>query len=75
MIISLIKSLEKKCEERFNSNEEKVKKIDEDLFKLIKDFQNLKNSQDLTSHNIEQLKNKNENFEKKLTELNNKLNE
>ena len=75
MIISLIKSLEKKCEERFNSDEEKIKKIDEDLFKLMKDFQNLKNSQDLTSHNIEQLKNKNEIFEKKLTELNNKLNE
>ena len=75
MIISLIKSLEKKCEDRFVSNEDKIKKIDEDLFKLMKDFQNLKNSQDLNVHNIEQLKNNDENFEKKLTELNNKLND
>ncbi len=69
--LNLIQNLEKKLDVKTKYAEEKISKIEEDLYKLTKDFQNLKNAHDLTNRNIDHLKDKTNNFENKLNELNN----
>ena len=69
--LNLIQNLEKKLDVKTKYAEEKISKIEEDLYKLSKDFQNLKNAHDLTNRNIDHLKDKNVNFENQLNELNN----
>ena len=71
--IELIKNLEKKFDSKMKLNNEKLLKLDENNFKLTRQVQNVKNSQDLIKRNIDTIKiniedltNKNENLVKKL---------
>ena len=69
--LNLIQNLEKKLDAKTKYAEEKIGKLEEDMYKTIKDFQNLKNAHDLTNRNIEHLKDKNNKFENHLKELEN----
>ena len=73
LAIELIKSLEKKFEAKMKLNDEKLLKLDESNFKLTRQVQNVKNTQDLIKRNIDNIKiniedlnNRNENLDKKL---------
>ena len=50
---NLIDNLDKNVNEKIKINEEKMSKIDESNFKMVKDVQNVKNAQDLNNRNIE----------------------
>jgi hypothetical protein len=49
----LLKSLEKKFDSKMKLNDEKISKLDENNFKLTRQIQNVKNSQDLVKRNID----------------------
>ena len=50
---ALIDNLDKKVNDKIKITEEKMSKIDESNFKMVKDVQNIKNAQDLNNRNIE----------------------
>ena len=54
----LIKNLEQKFTQKNEIVDEKMKKNEEDIYKLKNDFQNLKNESDVISHNLDNFKNK-----------------
>ena len=54
----LIKNLEQKFTQKNEIIDEKIKKNEEDIYKLKNDFQNLKNESDVISHNLDNFKNK-----------------
>ena len=53
ILLSLIDNLDKNFNSKIKLTEEKMSKIDEANFKMIKDVQNIKNSQDFNNRNIE----------------------
>ena len=53
ILISLIDNLENNLNSKLKISEEKMAKIEESNFKMLKDVQNIKNSQDLNNRNIE----------------------
>ena len=71
--VDVIKTLEKKFDSKMKLNDEKVIKLEESNFKLVRQVQNVKNSHDLIKRNIDNIKssieemdNKNENLNKKI---------
>ena len=54
----LIKNLEQKFTQKNEIVDEKIKKNEEDIYKLKNDFQNLKNESDVISHNLDNFKSK-----------------
>ena len=54
----LIKNLEQKFTQKNEIVDEKMKKNEEDIYKLKNDFQNLKNESDVISHNLDNFKSK-----------------
>ena len=54
----LVKNLEQKFAHKNEIIDEKMKKNEEDIYKLKTDFQNLKNESDVISHNLDNFKNK-----------------
>ena len=58
----LIKNLEQKIQHKTEIIDEKLKKNEEDIYKLKNEFQNLKNESDVISHNLN-------NFQDKIKEL------
>ena len=54
----LIKNLEQKFTQKNEIVDEKMKKNEEDIYKLKNDFQNLRNESDVISHNLDNFKNK-----------------
>ena len=53
ILLSLIDNLDKNFNSKIKITEEKMSKIDEANFKMIKDVQNIKNAQDFNNRNIE----------------------
>ena len=53
ILISLIDNLDKNLNSKLKISDEKMAKIEESNFKMLKDIQNIKNSQDLNNRNIE----------------------
>ena len=53
ILLSLIDNLDKSFNSKIKITEEKMAKIDESNFKMIKDVQNIKNSKDFNNRNIE----------------------
>jgi len=71
--VDVIKTLENKFNSKMKLNDEKVIKLEESNFKLVRQVQNVKNSHDLIKRNIDNIKssieemdNKNENLNKKI---------
>jgi len=71
--VDVIKTLEKKFDSKMKLNDEKVIKLEESNFKLVRQVQNVRNSHDLIKRNIDNIKasieemdNKNENLNKKI---------
>ena len=54
----LIKNLEQKFTQKNEIIDEKMKKNEEDIYKLKNDFQNVKNESDVIAHNLDNFKNK-----------------
>ena len=54
----LVKNLEQKFAHKNEIIDEKMKKNEEDIYKLKTDFQNLKNESDVIAHNLDNFKNK-----------------
>ena len=54
----LIKNLEQKFTHKNEITDEKIKKNEEDIYKLKNDFQNLKNESDVISHNLNSFQDK-----------------
>ena len=54
----LIKNLEQKFTQKNEIVDEKIKKNEEDIYKLKNDFQNVKNESDVISHNLDNFKSK-----------------
>ena len=54
----LVKNLEQKFTQKNEIIDEKMKKNEEDIYKLKNDFQNLKNECDVISHNLDNFRNK-----------------
>ena len=65
VILGLISNIDKKTNNKHKLIDEKIAKIDENCFKMTKEVQNIKNSQDLNKRQIETMK-------KDLEELNGK---
>ena len=57
ILVTLMDNLENKINERLKLTEEKMLKVDESNFKMVKEVQNIRNSQDLNNRNIESNKN------------------
>ena len=71
--VDVIKALEKKFDSKMKLNDEKIIKLEESNFKVVRQVQNVKNSHDLIKRNIDNIKasieemdNKNENLNKKI---------
>ena len=71
--VDVIKTLEKKFDSKMKLNDEKIIKLEESNFKVVRQVQNVKNSHDLIKRNIDNIKasieemdNKNENLNKKI---------
>jgi len=71
---NLIDNLDKNVNEKIKINEEKMSKIDESNFKMVKDVQNVKNAQDLNNRNIENNKKIIEEIYIKVRDIEQKLN-
>ena len=54
----LVKNLEQKFAHKNEIIDEKMKKNEEDIYKLKNDFQNVKNESDVIAHNLDNFKNK-----------------
>ena len=54
----LIKNLEQKFTQKNEIIDEKMKKNEEDIYRLKNDFQNVKNESDVIAHNLDNFKNK-----------------
>ena len=74
IIISLIDNLDKSFNSKLTITEEKMAKLDESNFKMIKDVQNIKNSQDFNNRNIENNKKTIEEIYIKLKDIEKKVN-
>ena len=71
--VDVIKTLEKKFDSKIKLNDEKIIKLEESNFKLVRQVQNVRNSHDLIKRNIDNIKasieemdNKNESLNKKI---------
>ena len=62
LAINLISKLENKLNTRIKATEDRLNKLEESNFKMVKDIQNIKNAQDLSKRNINTLKQSNENL-------------
>ena len=71
---TLMDNLENKINERVKLTEEKMLKVDESNFKMVKEVQNIKNSQDLNNRNIESNKNVINEIYMKLRDMEKQLN-
>ena len=56
LAINLISKLENKLNTRIKTTEDRLNKLEESNFKMVKDIQNIKNAQDLSKRNINTLK-------------------
>jgi DNA repair ATPase RecN len=63
--IALIQNLEKKVDSKFKLNDDRINKHDEELFKLTKDVTNIKNAQDLINRNLDTIKKRLDDMDKK----------
>ena len=66
----LISNIDKKTNAKNKLIDEKIAKVDENCFKMVKDVQNIKNSQDLNKRQIDTIKKQIEDFNSKLEDLN-----
>ena len=73
LVLNLISNLEKKFNSKSNSTDGRLNKLEETNFKLLKDTQNLKNSQDGNKRTLSNLKQKNEDIIANLKKIEKKL--
>lgn len=71
--VEILKNLEKKFDSKMKLNDEKILKLDESNFKLVRQAQNLKNSYDLFKRNIDSIKSNIEDMDNKFENLNKKI--
>ena len=70
VILGLISNIDKKSSAKGKLIDEKIAKVDENCFKMAKDVQNIKNSQDLNKRQIDTIKKQIEDLNAKLEDLN-----
>ena len=70
VILGLISNIDKKTSGKHKLIEEKIAKVDGNCFKMTKDVQNIRNSQDLNKRQIESIKKQIEDFNFKIENLN-----
>ena len=73
ILVSLIDDVEKNLNSKLKISDEKMLKIEETNFKMVKDVQNIQNSQDLNNRNIENNKKILEELYIKVREIEDKL--
>ena len=73
-VLRLIENIDKKVNSKLKLTEEKMLKVDESNFKILKEVQNIRNSQDLNNRNIESNKKIIEEMFIKIKDLENQLN-
>ena len=69
VILGLISNIDKKTNGKHKLIDEKIAKVDENCFKMSKEVQNIRNSQDLNKRQIETIKKQFEDYNLKLEEL------
>ncbi len=74
IVLNLIEQIDKKVNEKLKLTDEKMLKVDESNFKMSKEVQNIRNSQDLNNRNIENNKKVIEEMYIKLRDLEKQLN-
>ena len=74
IVLNLIEQIDKKVNEKLKLTDEKMLKVDESNFKMSKEVQNIRNSQDVNNRNIENNKKIIEEMYIKLRDLEKKLN-
>ena len=73
-VLRLIENIDKKINSKLKLTDEKMLKVDESNFKILKEVQNIRNSQDLNNRNIESNKKIIEEMFIKIKDLENQLN-
>ena len=73
LVLNLISNLEKKFNAKSNSTDGRLNKLEETNFKLLKDTQNLKNSQDGNKRTLSNLKQTNEDIIANMKKIEKKL--
>ena len=73
-VLRLIENIDKKVNSKLKLTDEKMLKVDESNFKILKEVQNIRNSQDLNNRNIESNKKIIEEMFIKIKDLENQLN-